>query len=167
MHGGTRGARQNGASRGYNAWRAIKKRCYLNNDPHYPNYGARGIKMCERWRQSYAEFLADMGEAPLGMSIERIDNDGDYAPENCRWATAKEQARNRRNTPYVTVCGERLPLIDACEKYNVPYQSVLDRRRRGGNKTRTQRAPRPVIEAFLDVMERTMLEKGDVSFPEL
>lgn len=81
----------------YRTWKNIRQRCTNPNVKHYLNYGGRGIKMCPRWLGSFENFYADMGPKPSPkLSIDRINNDGDYEPGNCRWATAKEQVANQR-----------------------------------------------------------------------
>ena len=82
----------------YRSWRGMRNRCHCPDNVSYKNYGGRGIQVCDRWRESFENFLADTGPRPEGMSLDRIDNDGDYEPMNCRWATPAQQRANRRRS---------------------------------------------------------------------
>lgn len=84
-------------TREYRTWFSMKERCYKSNNAGYYKYGGRGIRVCRRWIESFENFYADMGPKPKGLTLERIDSDGDYEPSNCKWATYKEQNLNRRS----------------------------------------------------------------------
>lgn len=92
------GGRRRGATHPlYSIWRGMRKRCRYRGDKRWSYYGGRGITVCERWlgNDGFANFVADMGPRPEGTTLDRIDNDGNYEPDNCHWATAVEQRRNR------------------------------------------------------------------------
>lgn len=100
----------------YTIWQAMKRRCRLESDVSYKHYGGRGIRVCKSWQDSFESFLSDMGVKPSkSHEIDRIDCDGDYSPENCRWVTRKVNARNKRNTVYLTIDGETKPMVEWAE----------------------------------------------------
>lgn len=89
----------------YTSWRAMKTRCYNKNVKEYRLYGKRGIKVCDRWLESFSCFIEDMGIRPRGTSLERIDVNGNYEPSNCRWATKTEQCNNTRRNKFISYNG--------------------------------------------------------------
>jgi len=86
----------------YQSWSNMLRRCYNKKNIAYERYGGRGIKVCSNWKNNFVLFLDDMGERPEGLTLERIDNDGNYTPENCKWATRKEQGNNKTNNILIT-----------------------------------------------------------------
>ena len=108
---GKAGGRSATRSRTYQAWSSMRKRCSNPNSAYYHCYGGRGIKVCERW-QKFENFLEDMGECPDDMSIERINVNADYCPENCKWATNFEQSRNTRRNVRVIYQGREMAAVD-------------------------------------------------------
>lgn len=99
--------------REYRSWVVMKSRCYNNKDLHYPYYGKRGIQVCDRWRTSFAAFLEDMGPRPPGTSLDRKFYNGHYEPNNCRWATDKQQGNAKANKMETTLKTKVKPLETA------------------------------------------------------
>jgi hypothetical protein len=116
----------------YSIWQGMLRRCDNHRIKAFKDYGGRGIKVCDRWKDSFQNFIEDMGERPHGASIDRIDNDGDYAPENCRWATRKEQQRNRRDNVYVTIESVRYLLAELAEKFPYLKRDTIQARAEAG-----------------------------------
>ena len=110
----------------YAIWDSMHQRCSNPNRKDFPKYGGRGIEVCESWK-IFEHFLNDMGQCPIGKSLDRINNDIGYSPENCRWATTKEQARNKRNNKMITYLGETYCLSEWAEKLSI-NKNTLDSR---------------------------------------
>jgi hypothetical protein len=110
----------------YAVWKGMRKRCFNPSDLGYKNYGGRGISVCQRW-DDYALFLADMGEVPNGMMIDRKDNNGNYEPSNCRWTDKKTQANNTRSNVFIKYDGELRTVKQWAEKLGIPYHMLYQR----------------------------------------
>lgn len=115
-----------GLARSFSTWRLMLERCFIPGGPRQDSYLDRGITVCERWFL-FSNFLADMGVRPEGLSLDRIDNDGDYEPDNCRWATAKEQARNTRRNRFV----DGKYQVDAAREAGISEGTITRRRNAG------------------------------------
>ena len=108
----------------YRIWAGMRNRC--NPSGGHPRYSGRGIACCERWI-SFEAFYEDMGDCPDGHSLDRIDNDGDYSPENCRWATSRQQARNTRKNRIVEIDGRKMTAIEAANEHGIKYTTFMRR----------------------------------------
>lgn len=129
------------ASKSYNAWSHIKQRCTNISDPSYHRYGGRHISICKRWLK-FENFLDDMGEPPTrDHSIDRIDNNGNYCKDNCRWATSEQQARNRRNNKLITCNGKTQLLIEWAKETRISHTVILWRIKRGWSIDRAITTP--------------------------
>jgi hypothetical protein len=125
----------------YNAWRGMWRRTTGEYREEWVDYGGRGITVCDRWR-SYENFLDDMGPRPSPLhSIDRKDNDGPYSPDNCRWATKSQQARNTRKTRRITMNGETLTVYEWAEKIGIPVRTIKWRLSAGWSEDRALTHP--------------------------
>lgn len=120
-------------SRIYATWQNMKSRCYYTLDKRYKDYGWRGITVCKEWKDDFQAFYdwAMNNGYDDSLTIDRIDVNGNYSPDNCRWTTRKQQVRNRRNNRYFTINGETNCLSEWCEIYNVNYWKTHERLKRG------------------------------------
>jgi len=110
----------------YYSWSSMKTRCYNINDNAYNNYGGRGIKVCDRW-MLFENFLEDMGKRPSDCTLDRIDNNKGYNPENCKWSTKKQQMQNQSNTLFYIYKGEKRSLKYITEDLNLSHDAVYKR----------------------------------------
>ena len=113
----------------YQEWQGMKGRCYNSHDPRYDRWGGRGIKVCDEWKESFEAFYSWALSSGYSdeLTIDRIDNDGDYTPENCRWATQKEQSRNRSTNINITIGNSTRTLTEWCEIFQLDYKTVVSR----------------------------------------
>lgn len=110
----------------YYSWASMKSRCICKTNEEYPNYGGAGITVCERWLV-FENFLADMGERPVGTTLDRKDTLGNYEPSNCRWATDAEQCRNRSSSIWIEYAGAKHTLKEWSDLLGIPYARLYKR----------------------------------------
>lgn len=117
----------------YRAYRGMINRCYNPNQKSYKDYGGRGVFVCERWlgKDGFKNFLSDMGDRPEDVTLDRKDNNGPYSPENCRWATRDEQAKNKRNNRWITANGKTQHLAQWAKELGCNSAAILYRLRKG------------------------------------
>lgn len=118
----------------YTVYHSMKERCRNKNNPLFHRYGGRGISVCSRWLEhgtGFKNFLSDMGERPQGFTLERINNDGNYEPSNCKWASRKEQQRNQEKTRKVIIDGIEYIAADLADIANVKTDTIIERAKAG------------------------------------
>jgi hypothetical protein len=126
-------------------WRSMHNRCSLPNQASFKNYGGRGICVDPRWHgaEGFQNFLRDMGPPPEGGTLERVNNDGPYSPENCRWATREEQARNKRNNRMITANGQTLAMAQWAKLLGCSPSAILNRIKNGMTEKEAVTMPIP------------------------
>lgn len=126
----------------YSAWHRMRQRCQNPSDRSFKNYGGRGIKVCKRWSR-FESFYRDMGDPWLGASLDRINNNGGYYPENCRWADWFTQLQNTRKNVFLTINGETHCISEWSRKRNIHIETIRTRLRKGWDHERAISAVRP------------------------
>lgn len=126
----------------YQAWKDMKRRCYNPSYAHFDRYGGRGITVCDRWRDSFEAFLADMGERPFpGAQLDRENNDGNYELGNCKWSTALANSNNRACSPKIEFKGEALTASEWAHKLGLQRSAIAQRLRNGWSVERALTTP--------------------------
>ncbi len=139
-HGHSAGHRN---TKTYASWIDMRKRCCNPKNKEYPNYGGRGIKVCQEW-DNFKRFLSDMGECPDGHTLDRLNVNDDYCLQNCRWATRSQQSRNKRTNTIITHLGESRPVVEWLEYFGITWGTYHKRRKRGWSKLRAATTPKLV-----------------------
>lgn len=116
---------------GYNIWLGMKDRCNNPRSRPYKNYGAIGVRVCDRWAKSFQDFMEDMGPRPPGYSLDRIEPTGGYTPDNCRWADSKTQGRNKRNRVNVTIEGVLYRAVELSDISGLKTDTIVNRAAKG------------------------------------
>ena len=152
-------------TRSYIAWKSMKQRCLYKGNKSYPDYGGRGITICEKWLD-FAGFFEDMGQPAEGMSLDRINNEGNYEPSNCRWATNRENSQNRRSSMFLTINGKRAVASEHCRDFNLKTGTFFSRLRAG--MTPEEALSKPVTTTYYSKKQKRKLStltksKGDVN----
>ncbi len=125
----------------YKTWCTMIGRCHCETNTAYHYYGGRGIVVCDRWRHSFENFLNDMGKRPEGLSLDRIDNDGPYSPDNCRWATRTQQMNNRRSNVILTRDGQSMTLTEWARLLGYNVDAIRKRIKAGWSDERILATP--------------------------
>lgn len=145
-----------GKEKEYQIWIGMKKRCYYHKTNGYENYGGRGISVCERWLHSFKNFYEDMGPRPGNKyKLDRKDNDGNYNPDNCRWATPKESKRNTRFNVFLTHDGKTFCISEWAEKLGVSRNLLWNRKNFGWSDEKI--ITTPIRKRSTDKIEKDLL----------
>lgn len=123
-------------TREYRSWAAMKSRCYNENYSRFDHWGGRGIHVCDTWRESFTAFLADMGPRPRGTTLDRIDQNGNYEPKNCRWATHQQQSNNCRSNVHLTFMGETMTMMQWARRLGIEHATIRARIKGGWSAER-------------------------------
>lgn len=143
-------------TREYKSWKRMKERCLNPNHKSYPRYGGRGITVCERWKNSFLNFYSDMGPKPQNHTINRLDNKGNYCPENCRWASVEEQNNNKENSHLLTYNGETLTLSQWAKRFNINSGTLCNRLKRNWDVEKSLTTPVANNEKLITFKGKTL-----------